>query len=56
MYFLVIGSNSFSGSHFVAKAIQEGFDVWGVSRSNEYNSIFLPYKWKQNQFPSIIVR
>ena len=27
---LVIGSNSFSGSHFVAEALREGYQVWGV--------------------------
>ena len=27
---LVIGSNSFSGSHFVAEALRDGHTVWGV--------------------------
>ena len=27
---LVIGSNSFSGSHFVAEALQDGHRVWGL--------------------------
>ena len=43
--FLVIGSNSFSGSHFVAEALQEGHQVWGVSRSAEPKEVFLPYRW-----------
>ena len=44
---LVIGSNSFSGSHFVAEALSAGHPVWGVSRSAEPNPIFLPYRWQQ---------
>ncbi len=46
--FLVIGSNSFSGSHFVNRAITEGYKVWGVSRSEEPHDIFLPYKWEKS--------
>ena len=42
---LVIGSNSFSGSHFVAEALRAGHQVWGVSRSAEPNPVFLPYRW-----------
>ena len=42
---LVIGSNSFSGSHFVAEALCAGHPVWGVSRSAEPNPVFLPYRW-----------
>ena len=44
---LVIGSNSFSGSHFVAAALGAGHPVWGVSRSPEPNHVFLPYRWRQ---------
>ena len=44
---LVIGSNSFSGSHFVAEALSAGHLVWGVSRSAEPNPVFLPYRWPQ---------
>ena len=43
--FLVIGSNSFSGSHFVAEALRAGHQVWGVSRSQEPDPVFLPYRW-----------
>lgn len=43
---LVIGSNSFSGSHFVAEALRAGHRVWGVSRSLEPDPVFLPYRWK----------
>jgi len=42
---LVIGSNSFSGSHFVAESLRAGHQVWGVSRSAEPDRVFLPYRW-----------
>ncbi|QNI95440.1 NAD dependent epimerase/dehydratase family protein [Synechococcus sp. A15-127] len=45
---LVIGSNSFSGSHFVAEALRAGHEVWGVSRSTEPHPVFLPYRWPVN--------
>ena len=45
---LVIGSNSFSGSHFVAEALAAGHPVWGVSRSPEPDPVFLPYRWHQS--------
>jgi dTDP-glucose 4,6-dehydratase len=44
----VIGSNSFSGANAVKKFIDEGYDVFGVSRSIEPSEIFLPYKWHRN--------
>lgn len=43
--FLVIGSNSFSGSHFIQHLLEQGYEVIGVSRSAELHSVFLPYKW-----------
>ena len=43
----VIGSNSFSGSHFVDFALGMGMNVIGVSRSAELNPVFLPYKARQ---------
>ncbi len=43
--FCVIGSNSFSGSHFIAKTLKEGYEVVGISRSEEIDSAFLPYYW-----------
>ncbi len=46
--FLVIGSNSFSGSHLVGHLIEQGHEVLGVSRSKEPNDIFLPYRWLPN--------
>ena len=44
--FVVIGSNSFSGSHFVNCLLNNGYKVWGISRSNQPNKVFLPYFWK----------
>jgi len=42
---IVIGSNSFSGASFVPFALDEGFEVIGISRSAELNPVFLPYKY-----------
>ena len=47
--FLVIGSNSFSGSHFVKKALSSGYEVMGISRSEEPSTAFLPYKWPNDK-------
>ena len=49
MSFLIIGSNSFSGSNFVKYLIDLGHLVYGVSRSTEPNSVFLPYKWNNSK-------
>ena len=46
--FLVIGSNSFSGSHFVAELLKQQYEVCAISRSPEINSVFLPYRWNIN--------
>jgi len=43
--YLVIGSNSFSGSHFVKYLLDRGENVFGASRSSEPADVFLPYKW-----------
>ncbi|MDD5656190.1 MAG: GDP-mannose 4,6-dehydratase [Elusimicrobia bacterium] len=40
---VVIGSNSFSGAHFVDRALAEGLEVAGVSRSPQPPEVFLPY-------------
>jgi dTDP-glucose 4,6-dehydratase len=45
---IVIGSNSFSGAHFVDYALEQGADVIGISRSPEPHPVFLPYK-KRNK-------
>lgn len=42
--FLVIGSNSFSGSQFIDFLLNKDQSVIGVSRSHEIHSVFLPYK------------
>lgn len=42
--FLIIGSNSFSGSHFVNYLLNKKYIVFGISRSKELNDVFLPYK------------
>ena len=41
--FLVLGSNSFSGSSFISEAINQGNEVLAISRSEQPNQIFLPY-------------
>lgn len=41
---VVIGSNSFSGAHFVDYALEQGVQVTGISRSDEPADAFLPYK------------
>lgn len=47
--FLVIGSNSFSGASFVSHLIDRGYEVVGVSRSEEPNDVYLPYRWESGQ-------
>jgi len=44
----VIGSNSFSGAHFVDYSLEHGLDVIGISRSPEPHSVFLPYKKRKD--------
>jgi len=46
---LVLGSNCVSGATFSAHAIDQGFDVIGVSRSPEPHACFLPYKRRPPQ-------
>ena len=41
---IVIGSNSFSGAHFVDYALEQGLSVIGISRSPEPHPVFLPYQ------------
>ena len=43
---LVIASNSFTGAHFVHHALNNGYRVIGISRSKEYSSVMLPYRYK----------
>lgn len=44
----VIGSNSFSGSHYIDMVLDQGFQVIGISRSEETADVFLPYKWSKD--------
>ena len=46
MRFAVIGSNSFSGSHFVRHLLSQSYKVLGVSRSTEVEGVFNPYNPK----------
>ena len=41
---IILGSNSFSGAHFVDHCLSDGLEVLGISRSPEYHPVFLPYK------------
>lgn len=43
--FLVLGSNSFTGSSFISQLLANGDDVIGVSRSEEAHEAFLPHRW-----------
>ncbi len=46
----VIGSNSFTGAHFVNHVLEKtNAEVIGISRSPEYNKIFLPYLYKKER-------
>jgi dTDP-glucose 4,6-dehydratase len=47
--FLVLGSNSFSGSNFINYILHKKCKVIGVSRSKEYSKIYLPYKYSTNK-------
>ena len=48
MRIVVLGSNSFTGSHVVAKALQNGDSVLGISRSGEPEQPFLPRTWNSS--------
>lgn len=47
---LVIGSNSFSGSTFIDFLLAKDIEVCGISRSNELNDVYLPYKWNRKNY------
>ena len=49
--YLVLGSNSFSGSNFCAWLLKHEHQVYATSRSNEAAYEFLPYRW-QNAKPA----
>ena len=46
--FLIIGSNSFSGSNIINFLLSKNHQVIGVSRSNEIEKAFLNYKQNKN--------
>ena len=46
--FLVIGSNSFSGSSFINFLLKKNHKIVGVSRSREKNALFASYKNQKN--------
>ncbi len=47
--YLVIGSNSFTGSHIVDALLEDPVNqVIGISRSPEYKDVFLPYAKRDN--------
>lgn len=46
--FVVIGSNSFSGSNFVDYLLNNDVEATGISRSSEPDPVFLPYKKNNN--------
>ncbi|MGB0372057.1 MAG: GDP-mannose 4,6-dehydratase [Opitutales bacterium] len=41
----VIGSNAFSAAYFIKVALEEGWDVVGISRSSEVAEPYRPYAW-----------
>ena len=44
----VLGSNSFTGSHFVDYALDNSdARIVGISRSPEYEPVFLPYRYRK---------
>lgn len=44
--FLVLGSNSFTGSHFISYLLTKKIKCVGISRSAELADPFLAYKWQ----------
>jgi dTDP-glucose 4,6-dehydratase len=49
---LIIGSNSFTGSHLVQHCLKKGYKVIGISRSDEYPIVMLPYLYHGNRSPN----
>ncbi len=47
---LVLASNSFTGSHFIDYLLKDTkIQICGISRSSEYNPVFLPYLYKKEK-------
>ena len=42
----VIGSNAFSAAYFIKVALEQGWDVVGISRSKEVAEPYRPYAWE----------
>ena len=53
---MVIGSNSFSGSHFAAYAAALGNEVIGISRSDRPSNEFLPEYWHYEKRPEYLFK
>ena len=45
--FLIIGSNSFTGSHFVDFCLKKSHKITGISRSSEFHDFYLENKKNQ---------
>jgi dTDP-glucose 4,6-dehydratase len=46
----ILGSNSFSGAHLVNYLLENtDHEIIGISRSKEYNPVFLPYLYKKEK-------
>ena len=41
--FIVVGSNSFTGSHFVRRLLRKGHDVLAISRSDQLDKVYLAH-------------
>ena len=46
----VIGSNSFTGVHFINHCLDQGAEVLGINRSAEGSPIFCPTKQPSNRY------
>ena len=41
---LVLGSNCFTGAHFIREGLQDGAEIIGMNRSPEPNTVLLPHR------------
>ena len=46
---LILASNSFTGSHLANHCLRNNYKVIGVSRSEEYSPVMLPYLYKREE-------
>ena len=53
MKVLVLGSNSFSGSNFINYLLRRDYEVLAISRSEEINDVFLPYRWTKKNISNL---